>query len=140
MIIKSLALWIQANSSLVIGTDLQVGVRHDTLADGTTKTPVDCDTLLERLPNMADRTIEGRFIYPFQIVSRAAGYMAAAERAYALHSLLHGASGFTWVDSDDDDAYEAAIIYAVRSPYSIGVDDLRNYEFSAEYQATVTEL
>ena len=129
--LKPIATWIAANTSLAMAEDgagtLQVGAR----APGA---PARCTVLLERSGGVTDFYLTDRVDYALQVLSRAPDYLTARDDAWEVYEFLHGQAGVTLpvVESGSDD-WELLTAEAQATPASIGQDELHRHEFSTNY-------
>ena len=128
--IKPIATWIAANTSLAMAEDgagtLHVGTRAQ-------NAPARC-TLVRPTGGVPDFYHTDRTDLFLQVLSRGQDYLDAYDDAWEVYEFLHGQAGVTLpvVESGSDD-WELLAAEAQATPASIGQDELHRHEFSTNY-------
>lgn len=124
--IKEIAAWIEDNTTFVEGENLWTGHRPQ-------EAGVRCSVLLERAGGVENFFLTDKIEWALQVLSRAETYMEARDDAVAIHTFLHGASGWTLPIVDSGTALFLETCEAQSYPACIGQDERSNWEFSCNY-------
>jgi len=115
--IQDLADYIEANTSLVVDTDLYIGEEpHDS--------PDECVTLLTS-PG-STRTESGMDVQALQVLANGKSFIAAEDLAQTVHDLLANKPGFSGLD----DVFYCEVL---NSPFPVGRDGRSRYVFSSNF-------
>lgn len=118
--IKEIAEYIAAHTSLVIGTTLFAGFTE-------TDAPSPCVLIQEVDPAIADYLLTDKVQRPIRIMSRSTSHWTARTNAYTVFDLLHGKMQITLP------VVTSGVVYIVNvaggPPYYIGKDPNNNFVF-----------
>ena len=126
---------VEARTSFVIGTTLQVGHRLQ-------EAPDRCVTLSESAGGATVPDLPDRADFNVQAISRATTYFQARADAWEVYTALHGTAGWNMPRLDPlpgDEDYWAIVIDAIAIPQYIGQDEKGRFEFSVNFIFRVQE-
>jgi len=124
--LPEIALFVQAKTSFVIGTDLFYGFRRSSDPDR-------CQVIQEATGSAVFGQLKYRIDKTIQIVSRAKQYGEARSDSWEIFRAIHGTFGWTLSGHEVGVEYLCEVIEANADPQYIGKDEKGRYEFVTNY-------
>lgn len=124
--LKAVCQFIEDNTSLVIGTTLQVAWRP-------LDAPDRCTLISESGGGSTYFDLKDRADKMIQALSRAFDYFDANADAQEIYNFLHGAAGWELPEVVAGKKFQAMVIEAVNVPQYLGLDEKDRHEISTNY-------
>ena len=131
--IKEIATYINANTSLVLESTLWTGFRPS-------NAPNDCVVILETGGGKVDSDFPDAGDRMIQILSRAKSYWDARSNIYLVHDVMKSKAQIDLPQIAPNPQYRMQFVEAVDFPQSLGQDEKGLWEFSQNFVIRMREI